>query len=78
MVADLHAHDLVEQARYFYIHQRRMQHHEFRGEAYPIGSGTVESGIKQFKHRLTAAGIAGHAPALNTSLPYYPAHRYPV
>lgn len=74
IVADLHAHDLAEQARYFHIHQRRMQYHEFRGEGYPIGSGTVESGIKQFKHRLTAAGMrwsrlgAEHIITLRTAI----------
>ena len=29
----------------------------------PIGSGTVESGIKQYKARLTAAGMRWSRPA---------------
>ena len=53
----LSAADLPDHARYFHSHQRRMQYHEFRENGYPIGSGTVESGIKQLKARLSAAGM---------------------
>jgi hypothetical protein len=35
----------------------RMQYQEFHEQDYPIGSGTVESGIKRFKHRLSGAGM---------------------
>lgn len=48
---------LDAEAHYFREHQRRMQYLEFREEGYPIGSGTVESGVKQFKQRLTGAGM---------------------
>lgn len=48
---------LSEHARYFHEHKRRMQYHTFCEEGYPIGSGTVESGIKQFKHRLAGPGM---------------------
>jgi hypothetical protein len=34
-----------------------MQYHQFRDEGFPIGSGTVESGIKQFKWRLSGPGM---------------------
>ena len=34
-----------------------MQYLEFREEGLPIGSGTVESGVKQFKHRLCGTGM---------------------
>jgi len=34
-----------------------MQYQEFQENGYPIGSGTVESGVKQFKARLTGAGM---------------------
>jgi hypothetical protein len=44
-------------ARYFHTHQRRMQYQTFRAEGFIIGSGSVESGIKQFKARLTGAGM---------------------
>jgi hypothetical protein len=34
-----------------------MQYQAFLEDGYPIGSGTVESGVKQFKLRLTGAGM---------------------
>ena len=48
---------LGEHATYFATHQRRMQYQDFREEGFPIGSGTVESGCKQFKARLTGPGM---------------------
>jgi hypothetical protein len=47
----------AEHAHYFQTHQRRMQYLEFQEQGYPIGSGTVESGVKQFKLRLTGPGM---------------------
>jgi len=44
-------------ALYFERHQRRMQYLEFREEGLPIGSGTVESGVKQFKQRFCGTGM---------------------
>jgi Transposase len=44
-------------AGYFEQHQRRMQYLEFREEGFPIGSGTIESGVKQFKQRLCGTGM---------------------
>lgn len=44
-------------ATYFERHQRRMQYHQFREEGFPIGSGMVESGVKQFKQRLCGTGM---------------------
>jgi hypothetical protein len=49
--------DLSQHAHYFDNHRRRMQYQKWVEEGYPIGSGTVESGIKQFKARLTGAGM---------------------
>lgn len=49
--------DLNEHAPYFATHHRRMQYQDFREEGFPIGSGTVESGCKQFKARLTGPGM---------------------
>jgi len=49
--------ELFAHSGYFHNHQRRMQYHQFRDEGYPIGSGTVESGIKQFKWRLSGPGM---------------------
>jgi hypothetical protein len=57
IIAALHKHDLADLAGYFETHQRRMQYLEFREEGFPIGSGTVESGVKQFKQRLTGTGM---------------------
>ena len=48
---------LSAHSRYFHAHRRRMQYQEFRENGYSIGSGTIESGIKQFKARLSAAGM---------------------
>jgi hypothetical protein len=42
---------------YFEEHQRRMDYPAFRAQGYPIGSGTTESGVKQYKHRFCAAGM---------------------
>jgi hypothetical protein len=49
-------------ATYFVNHQRRMQYQQFRGDGFPIGSGGVESGIKQFKQRLAAPGMRWSRP----------------
>lgn len=38
-----------------------MQYQEFWEMGYPIGSGSVESGVKQFKQRLTGAGMRSAA-----------------
>jgi hypothetical protein len=48
---------LPQHAHYFHTHKRRMQYQTCLEEGYPIGSGTVESGIKQFKSRLTGPGM---------------------
>lgn len=72
-----HVHSIVEtlsqagheeEATYFLRHQRRMQYLEFREEGWPLGSGTVESGVKQFKQRLTAAGMRWNADSANQML----------
>lgn len=59
---------LQKHSRYFHTHKRRMQYHEFREEGYPIGSGTVESGIKQFKARLSGPGMQWSRPAAEVML----------
>ena len=48
---------LSQHSGYFHTHKRRMQYQTFLEDGYPIGSGTVESGVKRFKHRLTGAGM---------------------
>lgn len=59
---------LSTQAGYFRTHTRRMQYQEFHEQDYPLGSGTVESGIKRFKHRLCGAGMRWARPALDRML----------
>jgi hypothetical protein len=63
VIANLEQAGLSVETHYFHQHQRRMQYLEFREEGYPIGSGTVESGVKQFKQRLTGAGMRWKAQA---------------
>lgn len=53
---------LPEMAHYFITHRRRMRYHQFREEGYLIGSGPVESGIKQFKCRLSGPGMRWARP----------------
>ena len=53
---------LADHARYFERHQRRMQYQVFREEGYLIGSGSVESEIKQYKARLTGPGMRWSRP----------------
>lgn len=62
IIAALHQRERADLAGYFEHHQRRMQYLEFREEGFPIGSGTVESGVKQFKQRLPGTGMRWNAP----------------
>ena len=55
VLAQLHSAGLP--TGYFEEHQRRMDYPAFRAQGYPIGSGTTESGVKQYKHRFCAAGM---------------------
>jgi hypothetical protein len=57
IIEHLHERGLPENARYFQTHQHRMHYQSFKAAGLPIGSGAVESGIKQFKHRLTGPGM---------------------
>lgn len=61
IIAALHRRGRDDLAGYFECHQRRMQYLEFREERSPIGSGTAESGVKQFKHRFTGTGMRWNA-----------------
>ena len=51
------ADELRAEARYFLKHQRRMQYMAFREEGWVIGSGMVESGVKQYKTRFSGPGM---------------------
>ena len=57
IISVLHKRDVSQFTSYFEHHKRRMQYLEFREEGLPIGSGTVESGVKQFKQRLCGTGM---------------------
>lgn len=59
---------LHELSLYFETHQRRMHYQQFQEEGYPIGSGCVESEIKQFKARLTGPGMRWSRPAAQRML----------
>ena len=49
--------ELRKEAEYFARNKRRMQYLELREEGFPIGSGMVESGCKQFHARFTGPGM---------------------
>ena len=65
IISVLHKRGVPQLATYFERHKRRMQYLEFRENGLPIGSGTVESGVKQFKQRLTGTGMRWHLPNAN-------------
>jgi len=60
IISVLHKRGVPQLATYFEHHKRRMRYLEFREEGLPIGSGTVESGVKQFKQRLCGTGMRWH------------------
>lgn len=68
IIASLHKQKRDDLALYFERHKRRMQYLEFRENGFPIGSGTVESGVKQFKQRLCGAGMRWHIDNANRML----------
>ena len=68
VIEPLEAAGLSTQADYFRKHTRRMQYQAFHEEDRPLGSGTVESGIKRFKHRLCGAGMRWSRPAAERML----------
>lgn len=57
IIGVLHTCGQADLSTYFERHQRRMQYHQFREAGLPIGSGTIESGVKQFKQRLCGTGM---------------------
>lgn len=48
---------LQQEAGYFDTHKHRMYYLDFRNDGWLIGSGTVESAAKQYKHRFTGPGM---------------------
>ena len=60
---------LRREAGYFADHQRRMQYMELREDGFPIGSGMVESGCKQFRQRFSGPGMQWSRPGIERLLP---------
>lgn len=57
IIAALYRRGVPQYASYFERYQDHMRYLEFREQGLPIGSGTVESGVKQFKQRLCGTGM---------------------
>lgn len=60
--------ELHQQATYFRNNQRRMQYLDYRENLWPIGSGMVESGCKQFQMRLKGPGMRWSRPGAERML----------
>jgi hypothetical protein len=60
---------LQREAGYLEEHKRRMRYQEFRADGYVIGSGTVESGCKQFKARFCGPGMQWSRAGLRRLIP---------
>ncbi|MBI5649433.1 MAG: hypothetical protein HZC40_03140 [Chloroflexi bacterium] len=63
------AEKLQTEAGYFANNQRRMQYLELREDGFPIGSGMVESGCKQFRARFAGAGMRWSRPGAEHLIP---------
>ena len=62
------ADDLRKQATYFRNNHRRMRYLDYREDLWPIGSGVVESGCKQFQMRLKGPGMHWSRPGAERML----------
>ena len=60
---------LLREAGYFRDNQQRMNYLEIREEEWPIGSGMIESGAKQFKARFCGPGMRWSRPGAENLLP---------
>jgi len=60
---------LQKAAQYFANNQHRMAYHDLRDAGWPIGSGMVESGAKQFKARVTGPGMRWSRSGAEAILP---------
>jgi hypothetical protein len=60
---------LRQEAGYFENHKRRMNYLDMRTEGWLIGSGTVESGAKQYKARFAGPGMRWKRPCLERLIP---------
>ncbi|MHB8629439.1 MAG: transposase [Aggregatilineales bacterium] len=64
VILALHDAQLSDHATYFETHQHRMLYPVFRADGFPIGSGSTESAVKQFKHRFCGPGMRWSHPGL--------------
>jgi hypothetical protein len=69
LLTELNEAGLAEFAHYFETHQARMRYLDFQEAGLPIGSGSVESEVKQFKQRLTAPGMRWSRPGAERMIP---------
>ena len=63
------AKELEKEAGYFRKNQRRMNYQEMREEGWAIGSGMVESAVKQFKARFAGPGMRWSRPGAERLIP---------
>jgi hypothetical protein len=61
--------NLLQEAGYFENNKRRMNYMELRIHGWVIGSGMVESGGKQFKHRMAGPGMQWSRTGAERMLP---------
>lgn len=69
LLTELNQAGLAEFAPYFETHRARMRYLDFQEAGLPIGSGSVESEVKQFKQRLTAPGMRWSRPRAERMIP---------
>ena len=69
LLAELNQAGLSEFVHYFQTHQARMRYLDFQEAGFPIGSGSVESAVKQFKQRLAAPGMRWSRAGAQRMLP---------
>jgi hypothetical protein len=62
------ANKLMSEATFFRNHQHQMHYLEFREQGWPLGSGSIESGCKQFQARLKRAGMRWSRPGAERML----------
>ncbi len=62
------ANKLREEAGFFRNNQRRMKYLEYRERGWPIGSGSIESGCKQFQSLMTGPGMRWSRPGAERML----------
>lgn len=63
------AEDLQSEATFFRNQKRRMQYMDMRNDGWPLGSGMVESGAKQFKARFDGPGMRWRRDCIQKLLP---------